>query len=571
METRANYVLIGAFTLAGVLGVLGFFIWLANLQLDRQYAHFDILFDNVSGLAVGGDVRFNGVSVGQATSVDLYEKDPSKVIVRVQVDADTPVKVDTTAQLRAQGVTGLSFIELDGGDPRSERLQDANGAVPVIVAQRSIVQTLTQSAPNLLTQATVLMNRAEALLSAQNVAHVAQILGNLEGASASLDSALGEVPGVAQSISQATSHFGDFTAQLDTAGPAIVSALDAAKTTFGEANRALDAATTTLGTANTTFDGANAVIRDEIPPLVGRIDATIQSLDAMVATLQANGEATLKGVGVVADTADARLVELRATIAGLDETLSKTRDTLTTIGGTATSIQTLVDGEGTGLVTDARGTFQRANQALDSLNRTLDQDVPRIVASVDDATAKANAAITQLSTDLTSATGGLPSLIANADRAFSVGAVTFADASRTLAQVGTLADDARGTLAAADTALGTANSVLQTDLAPMAADLRDSAARLSASATTVAADLPAITGQIRDTLGRADQLVAQLNAVAATSGPAINNFAARGLPNFDAFASEARVLVASLDRLIADIQRNPTRFFLGNTLPEYRR
>jgi phospholipid/cholesterol/gamma-HCH transport system substrate-binding protein len=570
METRANYVLIGAFTLAGILGLLGFFVWLANLQLDRQYAYLDILFDNVSGLGVGGDVRFNGVSVGQATSVALYERDPSKVIVRVQVDADTPLKVDTTAQLRAQGITGLSFIELDGGDARSERLSDADGAVPVITAQRSIVQTLTQSAPNLLTQATVLMSRAEALMSPQNVAHVAGVLGNLEKASASLDTALGEVPAVAQTISRATAHFGDFTAQLDTAGPAIVSALDAAKVTFGEANRALGAATTTLGTANTSFDGVNGVIRDQVPPLVARIDATIGALDATVAALGTTGTSTLRGVTTVAGTADARLTELEATIRSLDDTLAETRTALAAIGAGAGSVRTLVEGEATALVTDARGSVARANQALDSLNRVIDRDVPKIVADVSRATATANAAMDQIGADLRESMRDLPALVANAGRALDGATQTFADARRTLGLIDPVIADARGTLAAAETALGSANTVLETDVGPMAADLRDSAARLAAAATTVAADLPAITGQLRTTVGRADQMVTELAGVVATSGPAVNDFATRGLPNYNAFATEARGLVASLDRLTAQIQRDPTRFLFGNTLPEFR-
>ena len=51
METRANYVLIGTCALVGILLGLGFFVWLAKFQLDRQYAYYDILFDNVSGLS----------------------------------------------------------------------------------------------------------------------------------------------------------------------------------------------------------------------------------------------------------------------------------------------------------------------------------------------------------------------------------------------------------------------------------------------------------------------------------------------------------------------------------------
>ena len=50
METRANYVLIGAFTIAGILGLLGFFVWLAKYQVDRQFDYYDVLFSDVSGL-----------------------------------------------------------------------------------------------------------------------------------------------------------------------------------------------------------------------------------------------------------------------------------------------------------------------------------------------------------------------------------------------------------------------------------------------------------------------------------------------------------------------------------------
>ena len=71
METRANYVLIGACTLVAIVLGLGFFVWLAKFQVDRQYAYYDVLFDNVSGLNRAADVRFSGLTVGQVQSLEL--------------------------------------------------------------------------------------------------------------------------------------------------------------------------------------------------------------------------------------------------------------------------------------------------------------------------------------------------------------------------------------------------------------------------------------------------------------------------------------------------------------------
>ena len=85
METKANYILIGAFTLIGILIGFGFVLWLAKVEVDRQYAYYDILFDNVSGLSEAGDVRYNGLPVGQVVELRLAPQDPSKVLVRIEV------------------------------------------------------------------------------------------------------------------------------------------------------------------------------------------------------------------------------------------------------------------------------------------------------------------------------------------------------------------------------------------------------------------------------------------------------------------------------------------------------
>ncbi len=139
MEIRANFLLIGAFTLFGILGSLGFFLWLAKVEVDRQYAYYDILFEDVSGLGEAGSVRYNGLPVGQVVWLSLDRADPSKVRVRIEIDAGAPVKTDTVVTLELQGVTGVSYVSLAGGSPGAGRLQAAPGEdVPVIVASTGV-------------------------------------------------------------------------------------------------------------------------------------------------------------------------------------------------------------------------------------------------------------------------------------------------------------------------------------------------------------------------------------------------------------------------------------------------
>ena len=216
METRANFVLIGAFTLFGILGALGFFLWLAKVEVDRQYAYYDVVFTDVSGLGEAGDVRYNGLPVGQVVRLSLDKIDPSKVRVRIEVNAAIAVKTDTEATLELQGVTGVSYVSLSGGSPEAARLQAAPGEkVPMIVAKRSAFQSLFVGAPELLSKAIVLLEDIDAMVNPENRAAVGNVLGNLERASGNLNTALEDFSTLSADLSKAATRIAVFTDHLD--------------------------------------------------------------------------------------------------------------------------------------------------------------------------------------------------------------------------------------------------------------------------------------------------------------------------------------------------------------------
>jgi phospholipid/cholesterol/gamma-HCH transport system substrate-binding protein len=137
METRANYALIGAFTLAVAFAAFLFVYWFSGpSQLGRQET-FQIVFAAVSGLTRGSSVLFNGVKVGEVTHLGISEQDPSKVDVLVRIDSRTPVKTDTRAS-GTRGFTGVSDVLLVGGTP---------GAPPLTAQSRPEVSKFRLSAP----------------------------------------------------------------------------------------------------------------------------------------------------------------------------------------------------------------------------------------------------------------------------------------------------------------------------------------------------------------------------------------------------------------------------------------
>src|SRR5689334_12657241 len=134
METKANYVLIGAFTIAVAVFGLLFSLWAAKYSSDRSWQEYKVVFNEpVTGLAAGGSVQYNGIAVGTVPRLGLSRQDPRRVEALLKIGADVPVKVDTRAKLSQQGITGSPFIQLTGGNPGTPRLLPRdNDDVPVI-------------------------------------------------------------------------------------------------------------------------------------------------------------------------------------------------------------------------------------------------------------------------------------------------------------------------------------------------------------------------------------------------------------------------------------------------------
>src|SRR5512145_2721363 len=131
METKANYVLIGAATVAGAILIMLFAMWMSTGDLRRGYHEYDVLFaDPVRGLTEGGEVRFNGIKVGEVQDLRIDPDNTNRVIARIRVSSDVPVKVDTEAQLEPIGLTGVTLIQLSTGSVEAELLRPAFGAPP---------------------------------------------------------------------------------------------------------------------------------------------------------------------------------------------------------------------------------------------------------------------------------------------------------------------------------------------------------------------------------------------------------------------------------------------------------
>src|SRR5579871_2713126 len=139
METRANYVVIGAFTLAAVVGAFLFVMWIAGYATPGGHRSFQVVFNgSVSGLSSGANVLFNGIKVGEVTHLTFSRSDPHQVVADIDVNSEAPIDKNTRARLETQGLTGGAVVALLGGAIAAAELVGQNGRPPVIYAGQSV-------------------------------------------------------------------------------------------------------------------------------------------------------------------------------------------------------------------------------------------------------------------------------------------------------------------------------------------------------------------------------------------------------------------------------------------------
>ena len=305
METKSNYVVVGAVTLVLLALLAAFVIWLSRAG-EGDKKEYDIFFQqSVNGLAKGSGVSFSGVPVGEISSIELWEPDPDFVRVRISIKDSVPILLGTTATINGVGFTGVSEIQLDGavkGAPPLRCPEDnpksaCPTGVPVIPTKPGALGELLNNAPLLLERLSTLTERLTNILSDKNQASIEQILNNVESISGSVAqqgpelqlaikqtrltlAKAGEAADGIAALSTSTSQL------LDSDGRPMMAEL---RKTLKSANGSLAALETTLNNANPAIETLNTQTLPEVTQLARDLRELSVSLKSVTERVDQNG------------------------------------------------------------------------------------------------------------------------------------------------------------------------------------------------------------------------------------------------------------------------------------------
>ncbi|QJP12279.1 MCE family protein [Starkeya sp. ORNL1] len=222
METRANYTIIGLFTLAIVAGAFAFVWWFTGSSNRGPRVSYDVIFDGtVGGLQRGSAVTFNGIPVGEVTGLRLDAADPRRVIATIAVPPGTPVKADTRAELNVTVLTGLGSVGLVGGSPNAPPLPaPPDGQLQTLRADASGVQDLMQGAKEVMGRVDAIARRVDNLL-ADNETKINSVITNFDKFSQALGNNSDNINGFLSDIGGAAKRIDTLAQTLDKIATAI--------------------------------------------------------------------------------------------------------------------------------------------------------------------------------------------------------------------------------------------------------------------------------------------------------------------------------------------------------------
>ena len=528
METRANYVVIGAFTMAAVVGAFLFVMWIAGYTTPGGHRTFQVVFNgSVSGLSNGANVNFNGIKVGEVTHLTFSRSDPHQVVADIDVSADAPIDRNTKARLETAGITGAAAVALLGGSTPGAPLVGENGQGAIIYAEQSMqLQEILDNVGALSIRATAVLDDAEKVIT-DNSAPIHSAIENVDVFSKALADNAPGIDAALKSVGELGKQIGPLAARLQTLSDdadRVVQAIDPA-----EVRAIVDNVQSLSAKGVSVVDRADKLLADNSDS----IHSTLQSADVFAKTLADNApnvDVTLKNLAEISKTVQPVVAQIQTLsenanrlIAAVDP--DKVRDV---VGNVQTFSQSLAASSDNfkSLVRDGAALANHLNDSAKRLDAAL-VDVDQLMKAVDPQ--KIATIVDRVDQVVATVQENRP----NVDIALK----NFAELS---GKLNNSADKVDGVLTSAQSFLGSPSTKGAID-------------RISEAALSV------------------KKLADDTDAKVKDIGGGLSRFVNSGLREYEALAVEGRRTVSDIDSAVRSFERNPNQLIFGSkpSLPEY--
>jgi phospholipid/cholesterol/gamma-HCH transport system substrate-binding protein len=281
METKVNFAAVGLFVLVLGATFVALILWIASGgAFQKHYDHYlAVEEESVAGLNVNAPVKYNGVDVGKVHDIRLDPADPTRVTLEFAIERGTPIKTDTEAVLKTQGLTGIAYVELSGSTANAPPLRAAPGQkYPVIPTKPSLSARLENVLSTALTKLDTTSNSINALLSSENLASVKSTLANLAEVTQALAASKEKMNAGIANAARTFDHTARATTELGPVIERIGRSADALEKMGNEAAAASATAGKTVDSVGAEMKRFTADALPEVQRLLGEMSVLAASL-----------------------------------------------------------------------------------------------------------------------------------------------------------------------------------------------------------------------------------------------------------------------------------------------------
>jgi phospholipid/cholesterol/gamma-HCH transport system substrate-binding protein len=256
VETKVNYAVVGAFVLLLGAALIGGVLWLASGgAYQKRYALYRAIEqESVAGLNVNAPVKYHGVEVGMVRAIQLDPANPEHVRLTLAIEPGTPIRQDTVAVLKTQGLTGIAYVELSGGSPEAARITESlKEPYPEIRTKPSLGTRLENVLTTVLAKLDRTTSNVDAVLSNENRAalesaltDIAAVAHTIAARQRTIDAAITNAASALATTERAAAQLGPAVERIGRGAQAVETMVDQVAALSGRAGVVVEAAGTDL-------------------------------------------------------------------------------------------------------------------------------------------------------------------------------------------------------------------------------------------------------------------------------------------------------------------------------------
>jgi len=560
METRANYIAIGIFTLLAFAMTFGFIYWLVRYNETGEARLVELIIPgNAGGLKRGNGVMFNGLRVGSVVSVALSKQDPANVYAVLKINSDTPLREDTSVTIASQPLTGLANVALVGGSADKDLLLKREVIPPLMARQSSLNDTL-EAAGKTVQLANEMLARVDNLIKA-NVNSFNKTVANVEAFSTAVANNTEHIDAFLQNVGKASTSIGTLSTTLDSVSKNVNLIVEAVepervKSTLANVDKITTDFARNSGEIDTIMDDAKKTVH-EFSKVAAGLNSTVAALDgAQIARTLANAEAITKAIDPAkVESTLANVDKISSDVArnsgDIDGLLEDAKTTVRNLSGISERVNATVGAvDGAQLartltnVENFSGSLNETIKKVDGLLGALDEEhINKVIASVEGFTAR-----------LDKTGGEIDAIIANAKTATENVTDFTTTLSDNKAEFNKIIQDA---------------SVISERLIKTSEVINRLVGRIDG---LVEADGRGFIVEATDAVKSIRRVAESFEGRADAISGGLERFSTRGLGDIQALITQSRQAVTRLEAIVQSFENNPSQFLLsGKRVPEYRR